>query len=58
MGYALLLNLTYNRYNAVYLLVSVTTIVFTKHCSLSCVHVVDVSSYCVNFSIVGQIPIK
>lgn len=40
---------------SVHLLLSVAAIVFTKHCSLSGVHVVDVSPYGVYFSIVGQI---
>ena len=37
------------------LLLSVAAIIFTKHCAFSCVHVVDVASYCIYFSIVGQI---
>ena len=36
-------------------LLCVAAIVFAEHGSLSCVHVVNVPSYCIDLSIVGQI---
>ena len=38
-----------------YLLVGVASIVTAAHCSFSGVHIVDVSTYCVDFSIMSQI---
>ena len=41
-----------NTWHCYYLLLCVAAIIFAKHGSLTCVHVIDVSLYCVYFTIV------